>query len=85
MSFVFSLQDFVFDGHTLEVGASIIYTGNAHLFNLTERVGLKRVEPTKVEGLNTGLWDGKQFVLTTTDSGFFNLLKMAWRYGRSGA
>lgn len=85
MLLVFSLQDFVFDGQTLEVGASIIYTGNAHLFNLTERVGLKRVEPKKAEGLNTGLWDGKQFVLTTTDSGFFNLLKMAWRYGRLGA
>lgn len=71
----------MFDGKTLETGASIIYTGNAYLFNLTELVGLKRVEPAKQEGPNTGLWDGKQFVLTTTDSGFFNLLKMAWRYG----
>lgn len=74
-------QHFVYEDQIIETGASIIYTGNAHLFNLTERVNLKRVDLPKQEGPNTGLWDGKRFVLTTTDWGLANLLRMAWRYG----
>ncbi|CAM9810990.1 unnamed protein product, partial [Laminaria digitata] len=74
---------FAYDGRTLETGASVIYTGNAHLFNLTERVNLKRVDAAKQEGPQTGLWDGERFVLTTTERGLANLMRMAWRYGMS--
>ena len=59
----------------------MIYTGNAHLFNLTERVSLKRVDASKQEGPQTGLWDGERFVITTTERGLVNLMRMAWRYG----
>ncbi|CAM9405134.1 unnamed protein product [Pylaiella littoralis] len=74
---------FVYDGKALESGASVIYTGNAHIFNLTERVHLKKLDSSKQEGSNTGLWDGERFVLTTTSSGVANLARMVWRYGRS--
>lgn len=73
-------QHFVHNGQTLEVDASIIYTGNSHLLNLTERVNLERLDLTNLEGPNTGLWDGKRFVLTTTDRSLVNLMKLAWRY-----
>ncbi|CAM9895784.1 unnamed protein product [Scytosiphon promiscuus] len=74
---------FVYDGNVLETGASVIYTGNAHLFNLTDRVHLNRLDPSKQGGQSTGLWDGEQFVLTTTSSSLANLARMAWRYGMS--
>lgn len=69
------------DGKVLESGASVIYTGNAYLFNLTERVHLNKLDPSKQEGPNTGLWDGERFVLKTTSSGIANLARMVWRYG----
>lgn len=74
-------QHFMHGGRTIETGASVIYTGNAHMFNLTEQVGLKRLDAGKQEGPQTGLWDGERFVLTTTDRGLANLMRMAWRYG----
>ncbi|CAM9195491.1 unnamed protein product, partial [Hapterophycus canaliculatus] len=74
---------FVHEGKVLETGASVIYTGNAYLFNLTDRVHLKRVDVNEQEGHSTGLWDGEQFVLTTTSSSLANLARMAWRYGMS--
>ncbi|CBJ27907.1 conserved unknown protein [Ectocarpus siliculosus] len=74
---------YVHDGKVLESGASVIYTGNAYLFNLTERVHLNKLDPSKQEGPNTGLWDGERFVLKTTSSGIANLARMVWRYGMS--
>lgn len=74
-------QHFMHGGRTIETGASVIYTGNAHMFNLTEQVGLERLDAGKQEGPQTGLWDGERFVLTTTDRGLANLMRMAWRYG----
>lgn len=71
----------MYDGRTLETGASVIYTGNTYLFNLTERVSLKRIDAAQQEGPQTGLWDGERFVLTTTERGFVNLMRMVWRYG----
>lgn len=75
------LKHYLYDGKILESGASVIYTGNAHIFNLTERVHLKKLDPSKQEGPRTGLWDGERFVLTTTSSGMANLARLAWRYG----
>ena len=75
------MQHFVRDGKVFETGASIIYTGNEYLFNLTDRVNLTRVDQGKQEGPNTGLWDGERFVLTTTDWNSANIVRMAWRYG----
>lgn len=69
------------DGKLFETGASVIYTGNAHLFNLTDRVHLNRLDASKQEGPGTGLWDGQRFVLSTTSSGMANLARMGWRYG----
>ncbi|CAM9181548.1 unnamed protein product [Discosporangium mesarthrocarpum] len=74
---------FVYDGVTYETGASIIYTGNAHIFNLTERLGLKRLPPRHSEDGNLGIWDGEKFALVTSSWKVANLFKMAWRYGRS--
>lgn len=74
-------QHFVYEDKVFETGASIIYTGNAYLYNLTAKLGLKRVDPAHKEGPGTGLWNGEKFVLTTTEWGAVNLLKMAWRYG----
>lgn len=74
-------KHFMHDGRALETGAAIIYSGNQYLFDLTERVNLTRVNEVKSEGPNTGLWDGEQFVLTTTNWGLANLARMAWRYG----
>lgn len=71
----------MYDGKVLESGASVIYTGNTYLFNLTERVHLNKLDPSKQEGPNTGLWDGERFVLKTTSSGIANLARMVWRYG----
>ncbi|CAM9189606.1 unnamed protein product [Ascophyllum nodosum] len=76
-------EHFVRDGKVFETGASIIYTGNEYLFNLTDRVNLTRVDQGKQEGPNTGLWDGERFVLTTTDWNSANIVRMAWRYGMS--
>eukprot|EP00903_Cladosiphon_okamuranus_P011915 g11191.t1 len=72
-----------FNDQLFETGASVIYTGNAYLFNLTERVHLKRLDASEQEGPGTGLWDGTRFVLSTTSSGMANLARMAWRYGTS--
>lgn len=69
------------DGKIFETGASVIYTGNAYLFNLTDRVHLNKLDASKQEGPGTGLWDGTRFVLSTTSSGMANLARMAWRYG----
>ena len=57
-----------------------MYTGNEHIFNITERFNLTRVDESKREGPNTALWDGERFVLTTTGWGLSNIVKMAWRY-----
>lgn len=69
------------DGKLFETGASVIYTGNAYLFNLTDRVHLNRLDSSDQEGPGTGLWDGQRFVLSTTSSGVANLARMGWRYG----
>lgn len=75
------LKHFVHNGNIIETGASVIYTGNAHLYNLTDRVHLNRLDPSEQEGPNTGLWNGKRFVLKTGSSSLANLARMAWRYG----
>ncbi|CAM9224873.1 unnamed protein product, partial [Choristocarpus tenellus] len=76
-------DDFVHNNETYETGASIIYTGNAYLFNLTNVLGLKRIPPNHSEGANVGFWNGEQFELITSAWKAKTLFKMAWRYRRS--
>ncbi|KAI0635392.1 Prenylcysteine lyase-domain-containing protein [Trametes polyzona] len=72
----------------VELGASIFVKVNKNLWRAVDEFGLER---TDFEGSDEGdddtmgIWDGHEFVLTTSGSGFFsdwlNKIKILWRYG----
>ncbi|CAM9897021.1 unnamed protein product, partial [Chrysoparadoxa australica] len=64
-----------------EVGASIIYTGNQHLYNLTEKMGLQRLDPPGGDE-GTALWDGER-VRFMLEGGLLGTAKVLLRYGWS--
>lgn len=71
--------------HTIESGASIIHGSNQYLYNFTERFGIARKQPAIGAADNswTGIWDGQQFVFSTSTYDSVTAAKIVWRYGLS--
>ncbi|KAM5351829.1 hypothetical protein ACJ41O_004552 [Fusarium nematophilum] len=70
----------------IELGASIFVDVNAILTNASERFGLPRSEPHRLEkGDITAIWDGREFVYQTSEGAWkwWDLAKMFWKYGLS--
>ncbi|EKM53071.1 uncharacterized protein PHACADRAFT_259228 [Phanerochaete carnosa HHB-10118-sp] len=63
----------------IELGASIFVEANLNLWRATEEFGLYRSDWDEGED-TTGLWDGSQFVITTS-GGWWDAVKVVWRYG----
>jgi len=67
----------------VELGASIFVEANKNMWRATDEFGFTRADFE--EGDDTvGLWDGKEFVLTTasgTWSSWWTTIKVLWRYG----
>lgn len=66
------------EGHTLEIGAGIAYTGNRYIHDWTKQFGLKKLE---MPSNSIGLWDGKSFPFKSTSSDYLTKFSMLYRYG----
>ncbi|KAI0729978.1 FAD/NAD(P)-binding domain-containing protein [Fomitopsis betulina] len=67
----------------VELGASIFVENNKNMWRATEEFGLERIVFGDDNNV-MGIWDGKEFVLTTGGSflgSWADTLKVIWRYG----
>jgi prenylcysteine oxidase/farnesylcysteine lyase len=69
----------------VELGASIFVSVNHILVNASRDFGLRTATRNVHDSENMpdlGIWDGKEFVFTTTDEGgWWDMAKLFWRYG----
>ncbi|KAI0644039.1 Prenylcysteine lyase-domain-containing protein [Trametes meyenii] len=69
----------------VELGASIFIEANANLWRAVDEFGLERIKFEDEDDDATGIWDGQEFVLTTSSGSFYsdwlNKIKILWRYG----
>lgn len=59
------LLEFHYLNETYEAGGSIVFSGNRYMSDLATEMRLTKVEPPKLEGGGTGLWDGEQLTHIT--------------------
>ncbi|KAI9057361.1 hypothetical protein FKP32DRAFT_1746212 [Trametes sanguinea] len=68
-----------------ELGASIFIKNNKNLWRAVDEFGLERVGFDEGVDDTMGIWDGKEFVLTTSGgsllSNWLSKVKILWRYG----
>lgn len=70
------------EGHTVELGASIVYQGNHYIAQLVDAVNLPRIQPGSSEdGGLLGIFDGQIIKFQTYNWKILNLLSMIWHYG----
>ncbi|KAI0084957.1 FAD/NAD(P)-binding domain-containing protein [Irpex rosettiformis] len=69
----------------IELGASIFVKANKNLWRASEEFGLNLTDFSDQDGDDTiGIWDGKEFLLTTqsgTWGRWWTTIKVLWRYG----
>jgi len=67
----------------VELGASIFVEVNTILKNSSELFGLRPKESETENSELLGIWDGKEFVFTQKDSGWYywDIAKLLWKYG----
>ncbi|THH01023.1 hypothetical protein EW026_g1609 [Hermanssonia centrifuga] len=67
----------------IELGASIFVKANKNLWRASEEFGFDRKDFDEDDSM--GIWDGEQFLLTTSGGGriggWWDTLKVLWRYG----
>lgn len=64
----------------LEIGASILYSGNKHLVDAIAALGLHSGPPVFAGG-TTGIWDGDRLVFHSSPWDLVTALRVFWRYG----
>ncbi|OSC98850.1 hypothetical protein PYCCODRAFT_1438835 [Trametes coccinea BRFM310] len=68
-----------------ELGASIFIKNNKNLWRAVDEFGLERIGFDEGVDDTMGIWDGKEFVLTTSGgsllSNWLSKVKILWRYG----
>ncbi|CDO76404.1 hypothetical protein BN946_scf184937.g18 [Trametes cinnabarina] len=68
-----------------ELGASIFIQNNRNLWRAVDEFGLSRTGFDEGVDDTMGIWDGKEFVLTTSGGGllsdWLSKIKILWRYG----
>lgn len=67
-----------YDGHTLEMGASMVYGGNRYISEHLDKLGLEAVEPSP--GATFAVFDGNRVVFETSPWWLATLVKMVVRY-----
>ncbi|RMJ23308.1 Prenylcysteine [Aspergillus sp. HF37] len=72
--------------HPVELGASIFVQANQHLVNASRELGLTvhgaGHGAPRESAATLGIWDGRRFVFTLTDSyDWWNMARLLWRYG----
>jgi len=69
------------DGKFVELGASIIYTGNRTAKLLAEEAGLTQVPPGGAANGRLGLYDGRGIVFVEASNQWLFVWDLLWRYG----
>lgn len=64
----------------LEIGASILYSGNKHLMDVIAALGL-HAGPPVFSGGTTGIYDGHRLVFHSSPWNLVTALRVFWRYG----
>jgi len=66
----------------LEIGASILYTGNEHLMTAVRTLKLHAAPPVfESEAGTSGIWDGSRLVFQSSSWSFLTAMRVLWRYG----
>jgi hypothetical protein len=69
------------EGQTIELGASLIWDGNAYVKELAGAVGLDLIPPgVRADGL-FAVYDGRELVFAESRWWILNFIQMVWRYG----
>eukprot|EP01103_Thecamoeba_quadrilineata_P015984 TRINITY_DN5211_c0_g1_i1.p1 TRINITY_DN5211_c0_g1~~TRINITY_DN5211_c0_g1_i1.p1 ORF type:complete len:493 (+),score=81.81 TRINITY_DN5211_c0_g1_i1:62-1540(+) len=80
------VTDIDFQGHKMEVGASIYHISNRYVRNFVRKLGLQEYSmgqsPNSSQHL-AGIWDGRQFRFTTSRWGLLTKARGFFRYGFS--
>ncbi|PLW06875.1 hypothetical protein PCANC_24990 [Puccinia coronata f. sp. avenae] len=68
----------------IEAGASIFVAANKHLHQAVRQFNLT-LEPFRADQTqqNYAIWDGTEFAFESSDSSWWDTLKLFWRYGRA--
>lgn len=77
-----------FEGHTHELGGSMVYEENYHVRALVDDAGLQRVNPldeSNIGNLPFSLFDGSSFVFNQSSWSLVTLARMLLRYGTAPA
>ncbi len=67
-----------FKGRPVEIGAGFFHTANRNIMQLTEKLGIEKVE---LSSDNFGLWDGNKMLYQTNNSDLITTLKLLIRFG----
>eukprot|EP00898_Chlorokybus_atmophyticus_P007516 jgi/Chlat1/7766/Chrsp66S07228 len=71
-----------FAAEIFEAGASIIHQRNEYMKRFSKLLGLQEGVPQGVAG-QVGIWDGNSFVYQDSGWGWWDALRLWWRYGNS--
>jgi prenylcysteine oxidase/farnesylcysteine lyase len=66
------------DGHNMELGAGIAYSGNKYMQKWVKEFNLEKTKPPNNK---FGLWNGESFVFKESSISAFTAVKMVDRYG----